>query len=79
VIERRRGHPDVIEIDATDDVGRVLSVTGRTLASAASQSTPGMFAWMSIVEWTIDGRTGHGEDHDVWSPDHLASERARLS
>jgi hypothetical protein len=78
VIERRRGHPEVIEIDATDDAGRALSATGRTLASAASQSTPGMFAWMSIVEWTIDGCSGHGEDHDVWSPDHLASERARL-
>jgi hypothetical protein len=78
VLERRRGHPDVIEVEATDDQGRTLSATGRTLASAASQSTPGMFAWMSIVEWAIDGHQGHGEDHDVWSPDHLARERARL-
>jgi hypothetical protein len=78
VVERRRGHPDVLEIEATDEAGRTLSATGRTLASAASQSTPGMFAWMSVVEWLIDGRSGHGEDHDVWSPDLLAAERARL-
>jgi hypothetical protein len=32
-----------------------------------------MFAWMSIADWDIDGRTGHGEDHDVWSPDQLAA------
>ena len=27
---------------------------------------------MSIADWDIDGRAGHGEDHDVWSPDLLA-------
>jgi hypothetical protein len=72
VASRRRGHPDEVALDATDALGRPLQVTGRVAASMASQSTPGMFAWMSLVDWSIDGRPGPGEDHDVWSPDRLA-------
>jgi hypothetical protein len=72
VVGRRRGHPDEVALEATDELGRALSVSGRVTAALASQSTPGMFAWMSIVDWTIDGRPGHGEDHDVWSPDRLS-------
>ena len=72
VLARRRGHPDVIELVATDADGRELIATARTLASLASQSTPGMFSWMSVAEWDIAGRAAHGEDHDVWSPDLLA-------
>lgn len=77
VRSRRRGHPDEVALDATDELGRRLEVTGHVTASLASQSTPGMFAWMSIADWTIDGRPGHGEDHDVWSPDRLARRPTR--
>jgi hypothetical protein len=72
VTNRRRGHPDEVEITAIDDDGRTLTAHGHVTASLASQSTPGMFAWMSIAAWDIDGRPGHGEDHDVTSPDLLA-------
>ena len=72
VLGRRRGHPDEVEIIAVDTLGRELQARGRVTASLASQSTPGMFAWMSIADWTIGDRAGHGEDHDVWSPDRLA-------
>lgn len=72
VVSRRRGHPDQIEITATDALDRRVEARGRVTASLASQSTPGMFAWMSIADWTIGLRAGHGEDHDVWSPDTLA-------
>ncbi|MBV8984069.1 MAG: hypothetical protein JO248_06475 [Acidimicrobiia bacterium] len=77
VHSRRRGHPDELELTATDTLGRKLEARGRITSSLASQSTPGMFAYMSIAEWTIGDRQGHGEDHDVWSPDTLA-ERHRL-
>ena len=77
VLSRRRGHPDEIELAATDALGRTVEARGRVTSSLASQSTPGMFAYMSIAEWTIGDRPGHGEDHDVWSPDALA-ERHRL-
>jgi hypothetical protein len=76
VVTRRRGHPDEIEIVATDALGRRLEASGRITASLASQSTPGMFAWMSIADWTVGDRQGHGEDHDVWSPDTLARRHA---
>ena len=72
VVSRRRGHPDAIEIVATDALGRRLEAQGRVTASLASQSTPGMFAWMSMADWFVGDRHGHGEDHDVWSPDILA-------
>ncbi len=77
VPSRRRGHPDEIEVTATDALGRSLEARGRVTSSLASQSTPGMFAYMSIASWTIGLRAGYGEDHDVWSPDTLA-ERHRL-
>ncbi|MEY2468091.1 MAG: hypothetical protein QOF21_789 [Actinomycetota bacterium] len=73
VLSRRRGHPDEVEVVATDEHGREVTARGRVTASMASQSTPGMFAWMSIAQWDIDGRPGYGEDHDVFSPDRLAS------
>jgi len=76
VTSRRRGHPAEIEIVATDALGRRLEARGWVTASLASQSTPGMFAWMSIADWSIGDRTGHGEDHDVWSPDTLARQHA---
>ena len=76
VERRRRGHPDVLTIDATDAEGRRVLATGTTFASLASQSTPGMFAWMSMCRWSVDGREALGEDHDVWSPDLLAQQAA---
>jgi hypothetical protein len=69
---RRRGHPDELTLDVTDAEGRHVVANGTTFASLASQSTPGMFAWMSMCHWSIDGRAALGEDHDVWSPDLLA-------
>jgi hypothetical protein len=73
VVGRRRGHPDVVEVDAVDDRDRTLTARGTVASALASQSTPGMFAWMSVVRWDVDGRAGVGEDHDVFSPDHLAA------
>jgi len=71
VLSRRRGHPDRIVIEVTDADARSATIEGTVSASLASQSTPGMFAWMSVVRWMIDGRPATGEDHDVWSPDLL--------
>ena len=72
VERRRRGHPDVLVVEATDAQGRTVVAAGSTFASLASQSTPGMFAWMSMCRWSVDGRPALGEDHDVWSPNLLA-------
>jgi hypothetical protein len=73
VRSRRRGHPDEVEVTAVDALGRALHARGTITSSLGSQSTPGMFAWMSIARWDLDGRAGLGEDHDVFSPDLLAA------
>jgi hypothetical protein len=78
VVSRREGSPAVVEVDANDAEGRTLRAVGHTFASLASLSTPGMFAWMSGCYWDVDeDRKAIGEDHDVWSPDHLARGAAR--
>jgi hypothetical protein len=64
-----RGFPTRVLIDARDRAGRSLVVEGRCLSRLAEQATPGMFAWMSLTEWSGDGGPCHGQDQEVWSPD----------
>ncbi len=71
VVERRHGYPTRIEVTATDALGRRLEAEGITRNRLANQATPGMFAWMSMTEWTAGGRSLIGEDQEVWSPEHL--------
>ncbi|HVN39026.1 MAG TPA: hypothetical protein VMW19_12735 [Myxococcota bacterium] len=72
VQERRDGHPLRVEVAAVDAAGRHLEVEGTTLSRLANQATPGMFAWLSLTEWSVGGRRYHGEDQEIWSPDLLA-------
>ncbi len=70
VLERNaRGFPERVHIEAADRAGRTLEVEGRCHSRLAEQATPGMFAWMSLTEWSGSGRPCHGEDQEVWSPD----------
>ncbi len=70
VLERNRaGFPERVRIEATDQAGRALSVEGRCQSRLAEQATPGMFAWMSLTEWSSSESACHGEDQEVWSPD----------
>ncbi len=74
VLERRDRYPLRVSIEAEDRLGRSLRAEGRTLSRLASQATPGMFAWMSLCEWRLEGGSVcHGEDQDIWSPDALAA------
>ena len=45
--------------------GRTLSTRGRVVSRLANQATPGMFAWLSLTEWQLDGpallRRGPGD------------------
>jgi len=70
VLDRHRaGYPERVRIEATDTAGRALSVVGRCQSRLAEQATPGMFAWMSLTEWSSAEGACHGEDQEVWSPD----------
>lgn len=79
VTARERGYPTSLEIRVTDDSGRTVSATGRCLNRFANWATPGSFAWMSMVEWTLDdGAVVIGEDQEVWSIDQLGERLRRL-
>jgi hypothetical protein len=62
-------HPVAVEIELTDELGRELTGSGLTRNRMAYPTTAGMFAWMSLVEWRVDGQTYFGEDQEAWSYD----------
>lgn len=57
-----------IIIDATDSEGRKLRAVGRRM-SAIILNRHSFIDINSLIEWDIDGDTGHGEDQDMW-PTH---------
>lgn len=70
VLERSEaGFPVRVVLEATDRAGRTLTMEGRSLSRLAEQATPGMFAWMSLTEWSGADGVGFGQDQEVWSPD----------
>lgn len=71
VVERRDGYPLRVAIEAEDALGRALAAEGACLSRLAYPATPGLFAWMSLTDWSWNGARGFGEDQDVWSPDTL--------
>jgi hypothetical protein len=71
VVERRNGYPVRVEIEATDALGRHLEATGSTRNRLANQASPASFAWMSMTEWRVGGRTMIGEDQEVWRVEQL--------
>ena len=79
VVERRDGYPVAIELTAVDAMDRRLETVGVTKNRLANQATAGQFAWMSMTEWDIDGRTVIGEDQEVWSPERLGPPLAELA
>jgi hypothetical protein len=76
-----RGFPLRVAIEARDGDGRDLRAQGTCLSRLAFQATPGMFAWMSLVEWDVNGVRVFGADQDIWSPDRFPvhSDSARAS
>lgn len=76
-VERTRGRPTSIRIEATDESGHELVAEGRPVNRFAFQSSPNYFAWMALTSWTVGTETWWGQDQDVWSPDLLRAELAR--
>jgi len=59
------GFAEEIVIDAVDVDGRDLRTRGVARSRFALQA--GGLCVNTFLEWDVDGRTGHGEDQDVWS------------
>jgi hypothetical protein len=69
VIERDpvTGYPSVVQVDGTDELGRQLHAEGRCLNRLGLFLNPNLFTVNCLTEWTFDGVTAFGEDHDNWS------------
>jgi hypothetical protein len=60
-------HPLHVRIDGVDELGRELHAEGRCRNSIAVFLNPNLFTINALTEWTFDGVTAFGEDHDNWS------------
>jgi hypothetical protein len=69
VVERDpvTGYPLRVVIDAVDESGRTLHAEGRCLNKLGLFLNPNLFTVNCLTEWTFDGVTAFGEDHDNWS------------
>jgi hypothetical protein len=58
------GHPKRVAIEVVDDAGRTLQAEGRTVNAFAVFLNPNLFTINCLTQWTFDGVTAWGEDHD---------------
>lgn len=69
VVERSpgTGFQTRVHIDGVDELGRELHAEGRCLNQLGFFINPNMYTINCLTEWTFDGITTFGEDHDNWS------------
>jgi hypothetical protein len=68
VVERNaEGFPIRVVIQGEDDQGRRLTAEGRGHNGLSFFINPNMFTMNCLFEWTFNGVTAWGEDHDNWS------------
>ena len=65
--EPRTAYPTRVVIDLVDELGRVLHAEGRCLNGLGLFLNPNLYTVNCLTEWTFDGITAFGEDHDNWS------------
>lgn len=61
------GFPRRVTLDITDRLGRELHAEGTCLNQLAIPLNPNLFTVNCLTEWTFDGVTAYGEDHDNWA------------
>jgi hypothetical protein len=61
------GFPVRVQIWGVDELGRSLHAEGRCINRFAFFFNPNGFTINCLTEWTFDGITAWGEDHDNWS------------
>lgn len=69
VVERdpSTGYPSRVVLDGVDQLGRALHAQGECRNGLAFTINPNLFTVNCLTEWTFDGVTAFGEDHDNWS------------
>ena len=63
----RTAYPTVVSLDLVDELGRPLHAEGRCLNGLGLFLNPNLYSVNCLTEWTFDGVTAFGEDHDNWS------------
>ena len=66
VLERRRGAPARVVLDATDDRGRRLSAEGEVRTALRWFGWPGRVTFWTLTDWRWDGLQGWGEDQEFF-------------
>ena len=61
------GFPRQVTLDITDELGRELHAEGSCLNQLAFPINPNLFTINCLTEWTFNGITAFGEDHDNWA------------
>lgn len=69
VVERSpaTAYPTKVRIEGVDELGRTLEAEGRCLNQLGFYINPNLYTVNCLTEWTFDGITAFGEDHDNWS------------
>lgn len=57
-----------MEVRLTDVTGRTMEAEGHTVSHICERGGGST----ALVRWEFDGRTGWGEDQDIWHPTHFA-------
>ena len=60
-------YPTAVALDLTDESGRNLHAEGRCLNGLGLFLNPNLYSVNCLTEWSFDGLTAYGEDHDNWS------------
>ena len=60
-------YPTAVAVDMVDELGRALHAEGRCLNGLGLFLNPNLYSVNCLTEWTFDGITAYGEDHDNWS------------
>ena len=69
VLERdpRTAYPTRVAVELVDELGRTLHAEGSCLNGLGLFLNPNLYTVNCLTEWTFDGITAFGEDHDNWS------------
>jgi hypothetical protein len=65
--DRDTGYPLRVVVEGVDELGRTLHAEGTCRNGLGFTINPNLFTVNCLTEWTFDGVTAFGEDHDNWS------------
>ena len=71
VLERRRGAPVRILLDAEDDRGRRLHAEGQVRTALRWLGWPGRLTFWTLTDWHWDGLQGWGEDQEFFAREQV--------